>query len=92
MPLAGGELCEESSRKLIVFIKVWFWRTTRLCDERSGKPCRFESDIPGTEENGRAVLEIIYAAYQSAGKGRKVAWPYTPRNRSEVPVNLWLNP
>ena len=45
-----------------------------------------------TGEDGRAVLEIIYAAYESAGKGQKVQWPYTPRDRSEVPVNLWLNP
>lgn len=45
-----------------------------------------------TGEDGRAVLEIIYAAYESAGKGQKVHWPYTPRNRNEVPANLWLHP
>ena len=41
-------------------------------------------------EDGRATLEIIYAAYESAGTGKKVTWPYTPRKTGEVPVNLWL--
>src|SRR5229473_2402697 len=29
-----------------------------------------------TGEDGRAVLEVIFAAYESAGKGRKVALPF----------------
>jgi len=41
-------------------------------------------------EDGRATLEIIYAAYDSAGSGKKITWPYKPKNPSEVPVNLWL--
>lgn len=43
-----------------------------------------------TGEDGRAVLEIIYAAYESAGLGRKVA----PNGRRGVarPVDLWLEP
>lgn len=43
-----------------------------------------------TGEDGRAVLEIIYAAYESAGLGRKV----TPGARRGVakPIDLWLNP
>lgn len=43
-----------------------------------------------TGEDGRATLQIIYAAYESAGTGRRVSWPYTPRRPDEVPVNLWL--
>jgi myo-inositol 2-dehydrogenase/D-chiro-inositol 1-dehydrogenase len=43
-----------------------------------------------TGEDGRATLEIIYAAYESAGTGRRVNWPYTPKNPDQVPVNLWL--
>jgi predicted dehydrogenase len=31
-----------------------------------------------TGEDGKAVLEIISAAYESAGKGRNVALPFTP--------------
>jgi myo-inositol 2-dehydrogenase/D-chiro-inositol 1-dehydrogenase len=43
-----------------------------------------------TGEDGRATLEIIYAAYESAGSGKKITWPYQPKNPGEVPVKLWL--
>lgn len=43
-----------------------------------------------TGEDGRATLEIIYAAYESAGTGRKVTWPYQPKKPDDVPVNAWL--
>jgi myo-inositol 2-dehydrogenase/D-chiro-inositol 1-dehydrogenase len=42
-----------------------------------------------TGEDGVATLEIIYAAYESAGTGKKVTWPYTPKSPQEVPVHLW---
>ena len=42
-----------------------------------------------TGEDGRATLEIIYAAYESAGTGKRISWPYQPRNPGEVPVKLW---
>jgi len=41
-------------------------------------------------EDGRTTLEIIYAAYESAGTGKKISWPYKPKKPGEVPVNLWL--
>lgn len=40
-----------------------------------------------TGEDGRAVLEIIYAAYQSAGTGQKVYLPFTPD--ADKPYKLW---
>ena len=43
-----------------------------------------------TGDDGRAVLEIIYAAYASAGAGKKINLPFTPK--VEKPVDLWLNP
>ncbi len=43
-----------------------------------------------TGDDGVATLEIIYAAYESAGTGKKITWPYTPKNPGEVPVRLWL--
>ena len=43
-----------------------------------------------TGDDGRATLEIIYAAYESAGTGQKITWPYKPKKPGEVPVNLWL--
>ncbi|PAW93843.1 oxidoreductase [Mucilaginibacter sp. MD40] len=43
-----------------------------------------------TGEDGRVVLEMIYAAYASAGLGKKIALPYYAK--IEKPVDLWLNP
>lgn len=41
-----------------------------------------------TGEDGREVLRILLAAYQSAGEGRKIEWPYEP-GPYERPVDLW---
>ncbi|HEX5653230.1 MAG TPA: Gfo/Idh/MocA family oxidoreductase [Chitinophagaceae bacterium] len=43
-----------------------------------------------TGEDGRAVLEIIYAAYASAGLGKKIQLPFTPV--VEKPIDCWLHP
>ena len=40
-----------------------------------------------TGEDGRAVLEAIYAAYASAGSGRKVTLPFT--SDVDKPYKLW---
>lgn len=44
-----------------------------------------------TGEDGREVLKIILAAYQSAGEGRKITWPYEPPAH-EKPIDLWKKP
>src|SRR5215213_72241 len=41
-----------------------------------------------TGEDGREVLKIMYAAYQSAGEGRKIEFPYDPPRVSK-PIDLW---
>jgi myo-inositol 2-dehydrogenase/D-chiro-inositol 1-dehydrogenase len=41
-----------------------------------------------TGEDGREVLKILYAAYQSAGEGRKISWPYQPPKVAK-PIDLW---
>lgn len=43
-----------------------------------------------TGEDGRAVLEIIYAAYASAAQGRKIMLPFAPK--VDKPIDLWLKP
>ncbi|MEJ7644168.1 MAG: Gfo/Idh/MocA family oxidoreductase [Chryseolinea sp.] len=43
-----------------------------------------------TGELGRAVLEVIYAAYASAGQGKKIMLPYSPA--VSKPIDLWLHP
>lgn len=40
-----------------------------------------------TGEDGRAVLEVLFAAYASAGSGRKVALPFT--SDAARPYDLW---
>jgi len=52
---------------------------------RTGKT-PIESGIDGLE-----VLEIMLAAYHSAGIGQKVNLPFRPRD-VKVPVDLWINP
>jgi predicted dehydrogenase len=42
-----------------------------------------------TGEDGKAVLEAIYAAYESALSGTKVALPYTPPAWATKPIHLW---
>ena len=42
-----------------------------------------------TGEDGKVVLEAVYAAYASAGLGHKVLLPYKPT--AERPVDEWLN-
>jgi len=41
-----------------------------------------------TGEDGRVVLEMIYAAYQSAGTGKKVTLPF--HAKVAKPIDLWI--
>lgn len=43
-----------------------------------------------TGEDGRAVLEAIFAAYASAGTGRRIDLPFP--TDAERPIDLWLKP
>lgn len=42
-----------------------------------------------TGEDGRAVLEALYAGYASAGSGRTIDLPFRPEGASR-PIDLWL--
>ncbi|NWG12963.1 MAG: Gfo/Idh/MocA family oxidoreductase [Acidobacteria bacterium] len=42
-----------------------------------------------TGEDGRAVLELVCAAYASAGRGRRIELPF--RTDAERPIDLWLD-
>jgi hypothetical protein len=42
-------------------------------------------------ETGRVVQEVLYAAYASAGLGRKVHLPFRPSG-IEKPIDLWKRP
>jgi hypothetical protein len=53
--------------------------------------CLLRGDAPAeTAEDGRAVLEILFAAYQSAGTGRRVELPFDTDARK--PIDLWQRP
>jgi myo-inositol 2-dehydrogenase / D-chiro-inositol 1-dehydrogenase len=42
-------------------------------------------------ETGRVVQEVLYAAYASAGLGRKIQLPFRPRGVGK-PIDLWKRP
>jgi myo-inositol 2-dehydrogenase/D-chiro-inositol 1-dehydrogenase len=42
-------------------------------------------------EAGRVVQEVLYAAYASAGLGRKIVMPFRPSGISK-PIDLWKKP
>jgi predicted dehydrogenase len=50
---------------------------------------RFDREPLVKGEDGRAVLEMILAAYESARIGRKVELPFRPKNVVK-PIDLWL--
>ncbi|MHC4150093.1 MAG: Gfo/Idh/MocA family protein [Planctomycetota bacterium] len=52
---------------------------------------RGKEEPQATGEDGRVVQEVLYAGYHSAGIGRKVELPFTPKD-VKTPIQLWLNP
>jgi len=53
------------------------------------KCVKYDLEPLETGEDGRAVLEILFAAYESAATGAKIQFPYTPRFGSR-PIEAWL--
>jgi predicted dehydrogenase len=52
--------------------------------------CVAGDEVPlETGEDGRAVMQIIFAAYESAGTGRRVELPFAPPPDAR-PIDLWL--
>ena len=43
-----------------------------------------------TGEDGRQVLEVIYALYESARRGAAVDLPFTPSDEAKTPIEQWL--
>jgi myo-inositol 2-dehydrogenase / D-chiro-inositol 1-dehydrogenase len=50
---------------------------------------RGKETLQASGEDGRVVLQALYAAYASAGQGQKIKMPYQPRSRK--PIDEWLN-
>jgi myo-inositol 2-dehydrogenase/D-chiro-inositol 1-dehydrogenase len=51
---------------------------------------RGKEEPQATGEDGRVVQEVLYAGYQSAGKGHKIELPFRPK-AVKTPIDLWLN-
>jgi myo-inositol 2-dehydrogenase/D-chiro-inositol 1-dehydrogenase len=52
--------------------------------------CVLEDQQPlETGEDGRAVLEVMFACYESAATGRRIDFPYTPSHPNS-PIESWL--
>lgn len=50
---------------------------------------RGKEQLQSTGEDGRVVMEALYAGYASAGQGRKVAFPFQPPADVKRPIDLW---
>ena len=48
---------------------------------------RDESQPVFSAQNGRDVMEAVYAVYESARTGKKVELPFT--SDAELPISLW---
>jgi len=70
----------------------WLWNNGYPQEDRHFVECMRTGAMPiESGEDGLAVLEIMLAAYHSAGIGRKVFLPFRPRD-VPIPVRLWQQP
>jgi predicted dehydrogenase len=52
---------------------------------------RGKETLAATGEDGRVVMEALYAGYASAGEGRKITLPFRPKGVKR-PIDLWRRP
>jgi predicted dehydrogenase len=70
----------------------WAWQNGYPQEMAHFVDCARRGVVPTeTIDDAEAVLEIMLAAYHSAGTGRRVALPFRPAG-VERPVDLWLTP
>lgn len=70
----------------------WLWNNGYPQEDAHFIDCMINGNTPvESGPDGLAVLEIILAAYHSAGIGQKVTLPFRPKG-IPYPVDLWLNP
>ena len=69
----------------------WLWNNGYPQEMKDFLTCIREGGTPvESAEDGLFVLEIMLAAYHSAGTGKKVELPFRPD--VPIPVDLWLDP
>ncbi len=70
----------------------WLWNNGYPQEDRHFLQCMVSGETPRESgEDGLEVLEILLAAYHSAGIGQRVTLPFRPMD-VEVPVRLWQEP
>jgi predicted dehydrogenase len=70
----------------------WLWNNGYPQEDRHFIECMIKGEVPmENAEDGLVVLEIMLAAYHSAGTGQKVMLPFRPMD-VDVPVYLWQKP
>ena len=70
----------------------WLWNNGYPQEMADFLDCIRTGSTPmESASDGDAVLEIMLAAYHSAGTGRRVQLPFRPAG-VERPIDLWLNP
>jgi len=71
----------------------WLWNNGYPQEDRHFVECMKTGQVPmESGEDGLAVLEIMLAAYHSAGIGQRVRLPFRPKGLTVPPVDLWLHP
>ncbi len=84
--VSGSESCGWSDPDF-----EWLWNNGYPQEMRNFLDCIRHGGTPlESAADGDAVLEIMLAAYHSAGTGRRVELPFRPD--VETPVDLWLSP
>ncbi len=70
----------------------WLWNNGYPQEDAHFVHCMRTGEKPNEDgDDGVAVLEIMLAAYHSAGIGQKVTLPFRPKG-VPVPVDLWIHP
>lgn len=70
----------------------WLWNNGYPQEDAHFVDCMRTGKAPiESGEDGMEVLEIMIAAYHSAGIGRKVMLPFRPKD-VPIPVDLWIHP
>jgi predicted dehydrogenase len=71
----------------------WSWNNGYPQEDGHFINCMRTGEIPiESGADGLEVLEIMLAAYHSAGIGQKVYLPFRPKNLQIPPVKLWQEP
>jgi predicted dehydrogenase len=91
MPANKAQVGGETSRGWSIPDFEWLWSNGYPQEMQDFLTCIREGGTPvESARDGLAVLEIMLAAYHSAGTGKRVELPFRPDIAS--PVDLWLNP